>query len=132
MSLRPPRTAAVPPARQNPASALDYEIAQEMAAALGRLGRGLERALADLAAFDDAHTRHANQHEHRAALVAAASHALWCFIVQREACGLRDNRSLLRDYGVPPEVRDRMGAFPPGAAAQLRPAARTHKPNRVP
>jgi hypothetical protein len=45
-------------------------------------------------------------------LVAEASSALWHFAVQREACGLRDMRYVLRDYGVPAEVAARMGALP--------------------
>jgi hypothetical protein len=49
----------------------------------------------------------------RARLVAEASHALWCFIVQREAIGLRDSKPVLRDYRVPAEVHNRMGAFRP-------------------
>ena len=40
-----------------------------------------------------------------------AGDALWCFMVQREACGLRDPRPVLRDYRVPAEVRNRMGVF---------------------
>jgi hypothetical protein len=43
--------------------------------------------------------------------VAAASDALWCFVVQREACGLRDPRPVMRDYRVPAEVQNRMGVF---------------------
>ena len=31
------------------------------------------------------------------------------FVVQREACGLRDSRVLMREYNVPPEVQLRMG-----------------------
>jgi hypothetical protein len=50
----------------------------------------------------------------RAALVASAAQALWQFVVQREACGLRDSGTMMRMYGVPAEVRDRMGVFPPG------------------
>jgi uncharacterized protein DUF6665 len=46
--------------------------------------------------------------------VAAAAQALWEFVVQREACGLRDSRMVMRMYAVPAEVRDRMGAFPSG------------------
>jgi len=42
MTLRPPR----PSSRTSHSAALDYEIAQEQAVALGRLGRALERALA--------------------------------------------------------------------------------------
>jgi hypothetical protein len=37
-----------------------------------------------------------------------AGHALWMFVVQREACGLRDSRTLMRDYNVPGEVQQRM------------------------
>jgi hypothetical protein len=102
---------------ENPAAALDYEIAREKASALGRLGRRLEAALAALAAFDaqpdhEASTSPALRRERRDALVAAAGEALWMFIVQREACGLRDSARAMRDYGVPAEVRLRMGIFP--------------------
>jgi len=48
----------------------------------------------------------------RRALVDAAGQALWLFVVQREAIGLRDMRTLMRDYGVPAEVFNRMGAAP--------------------
>lgn len=86
--------------------ALDYEIAQEQASALGRLGRMLEAALAALSEHDRAHPEPAAG---RGQLVADASYALWCFMVQREACGLRDPRPVLRDYRVPAEVHNRMG-----------------------
>ena len=94
----------------NPAAALDYEIAQEKASTLGRLGRRLEAALAALRAFDAAAPEPCA--ETRRALVAQAGHALWMFVVQREAVGLRDSRQLMRDYAVPPEVQYRMGALP--------------------
>jgi hypothetical protein len=106
---------------------LDYEIAQEKAAALGRLGRGLEKALAELAAFDAAWAERAEDkpteakhRDARAALIEAAGHALWLFLVQRDSCGLRDARAVMRDYRVPTEVQARAGAFPPrrkGSAA---------------
>ena len=130
MTLRPPRS------RANTArdSALGCEIAQEQAAALGRLGRALEAALAALAQHDraarerdgDATNRPSPTGPLRERLVREASDALWCFVVQREACGLRDQslrdqnlrdqsfgdqRSIIRQYGVPAEVRNRMGAF---------------------
>jgi hypothetical protein len=88
--------------------ALDYEIAQEQAAALGRLGRALEAALAALSEYE---RTNGEPGATRARLVADASDALWCFVVQREACGLRDPRPVLRDYRVPAEVHNRMGAF---------------------
>jgi hypothetical protein len=98
-----------------PVDVLNYEIVQEQAAALGRLGRGLEAALKELREFDAAQAQSdasCQQWQARRALLTAASHALWMFVVQREACGLRESRSLMRDYGVPAEVQERMGASP--------------------
>ena len=40
-----------------------------------------------------------------------AGQALWALVVQREACGLRDVESVLREYGVPREVYLRMGYY---------------------
>jgi hypothetical protein len=124
----------MPPVKSfsTPVEVLGGEILQEQASALGRLGRGLEKALADLRVFDEAHpgldrggpartrdgdasSRPAALHEEqraRRALVSAAGQALWMFVVQRESCGLRDSRHVMRDYGVPPEVQERMGIFP--------------------
>lgn len=102
--------------RQAPQDALEYELAQEQAFALGRLGRALEAALAALFAFDAARdpamALTPEERRARTTLVAEAGTALWYFTVQREAVGLRDSAQVLRDYGVPAEVRDRMGAFP--------------------
>jgi hypothetical protein len=100
---------------QSPADLLEHELAQEKASALGRLGRALEAALAALAALDAEHPREtssADRRKLRASLVAQASLALWHFIVQRDVCGLRDMRAVLRDYRVPQEVAARMGARP--------------------
>jgi hypothetical protein len=113
----------MPPVKplSTPVEVLGHEILQEQASSLGRLGRGLEAALADLRAFDAAHpgvqgtSESAFPSGHRTArqaLVSAAGNALWMFVVQREACGLRDSRSVMRDYKVPAEVQDRMGIFP--------------------
>jgi hypothetical protein len=114
MSLQPPQRLASRLAEQTPQTALDYEIAQEMASALGRLGRDLEATLAALAAFDAEPTDlpAADRRSARIALVRTAAQALWHFVVQRESIGLRDTVRVLRDYRVPNEVRDRMGAFP--------------------
>jgi len=92
--------------------ALDYEIAQEQASALGRAGRALEAALAAVADYDRAEHRADAEHRvARAKLVEDAGDALWCFIVQREAIGLRDPRPVMREYRVPVEVQNRMGVF---------------------
>jgi hypothetical protein len=85
---------------------LEYEIAQEKASALGRLGKRLEGALAALAACP----RTANSDRaFRDSLVEQAGYALWLFVVQREACGLNNSTQMMRDYQVPKEVYVRMG-----------------------
>jgi hypothetical protein len=136
MTLRPTPGSARQPI------ALDYEFAQELASALGRLGRALEAALTALAEFDraleggpdrkpdrmpayePAADLSGENRKTRANLVAAAGHALWCFIVQRESCGLRDPRPVIRDYRVPAEVQNRMGimATPHPGRPRRRPA----------
>jgi hypothetical protein len=94
-----------------PVAALDYEIVQEQASALGRLGRALETALAALSDYDSAGAAPAVPDAARAELVAAASEALWYFMVQRETCGLRDQQPIIHAYRVPAEVHARMGVF---------------------
>ena len=97
---------------RTPLDVLDYEVLQERAAALGRMGRALETALAKLREFDAAHPRAgapASAEQARRSLVMEAGYALWMCVVQREACGLRDSRTLMRDYNVPGEVQKRMG-----------------------
>jgi hypothetical protein len=123
MTLRPPRSGA----RAASEAALGYEIAQEQAAALGRLGRALEAALSALSRHDGANGRQGGATSRAAAptdpqrerLVQDASDALWCFVVQREACGLIDQRQIIRAYGVPADVRNRMGVFGSATAARV-------------
>ena len=110
MGLRIPRGFASPD-RGGRVDALNYELLQESAATLARLGRGVERALEALAAFDAGHA-HGGPAAERDPLVAAAGEALWFYVVQREVMGLRDVESVLRHLGVPREVRMRMGINP--------------------
>jgi hypothetical protein len=99
---------------------LDQEILQEQATALGRLGRALEQALTALRAFEETHgfaetggrQIAPEVRAERAVLRDRAGAALWQFIIQREACGLRDPRQVMREYRVPAEVQARMGAMP--------------------
>jgi len=105
------------PAGSSHVVALDYEIAQEQASTLGRMGRALEAALAALAAYECNLTAYRAT---RTELVQDASDALWCFIVQRDCCGLRDPRPVLREYRVPAEVQNRMGIV--GAGRRASPA----------
>jgi hypothetical protein len=85
---------------------LEYEIAEERASALGRLGRRLEAALAALAAYPPPTT---SERTIRDSLLEDAGYALWLFIVQRETCGLNDSKHVMQTYGVPSEVYARMG-----------------------
>ena len=105
------RSSVLDASAANPNAALEYEIAREKAVSLGRLGRRLEAALAALQAFDASHAC-APRRAEREALLAEAGTLLWHFIVQREACGLRDGARVMQDYGVPNAVRARMGVFP--------------------
>jgi hypothetical protein len=86
-----------PSSPNTPLDVLEYELVQEQAAALGRMGRALETALAKLREFD---TSTPGLDQSRSALVKEASKALWMFVVQREACGLRDSGTIMRDYEV--------------------------------
>ncbi len=122
MTPLPPRFSH---SRKSREGALDYEIVQEQAAALGRLGRALEAALAALSNYDRAQAEHRDDAAPsgaaaRTRLVQDASEALWGFIVQREACGLRDWRLIVREYGVPSEVQNRMGVFEAGMPRNSR------------
>ena len=85
---------------------LQYEIAEERASALGRLGRRLEAALTALAACPRTAD---SDRKIRDGLVEQAGYALWLFVVQREACGLRKIDHVIQVYGVPREVVARMG-----------------------
>ena len=84
----------------------EYEIAQERASALGRLGRRLDAALTALAACPRTAGSNRNTRE---SLVEEAGYALWLLAVQREACGLNKIDYAIQVYGVPNEVVARMG-----------------------
>jgi hypothetical protein len=103
--VRSPRNAAFRPTGLD---VFEYELVQEKAHALGRMSRRAVEALDALKAFDAA----PGDPQARAELVRAAGEALWYYVVQREVCGFRDTEALLRELGVPREVRLRMGVFP--------------------
>lgn len=83
-------------------AALRYELLEEQAAALGRLGAKLEKALAALEAHQGA--------EGRPEKLRAAADAAWCFLVQREVMGMRDRAAMVAQYAIPREVMNRIGA----------------------
>lgn len=82
-------------------AALRYELVEEQAAALGRMGRKAEAALAALKAHEG---------EGRGEAVKAAADAVWCYLVQREVMGFRDRAKIVADYEIPREVMARLGA----------------------
>ena len=83
---------------------LDAEIIAEKASSLGHHGRQVEKAIAALRA-------HEGTAEERQDLLRKAAREVWAFFVQRELCGLRDQREVIRFYGIPPEVLNRLGAI---------------------
>ncbi len=82
-------------------AALRHEVMEEQAAALGRMGRKAEAALATL---------RAHQGEGRLETLRTAADAVWCFLVQREVMGLRDRAAVVAQYDIPREVMVRLGA----------------------
>jgi hypothetical protein len=106
MTVRPPSNLGPRPT----AATLDFlqhEIMQEKASTLGRLTQAFEKALAAFLAFEA--QPNGGPLEQRERLLDEAGEALWWFVVQREACGLRNTEAVLREYGVPSAVRLRMG-----------------------
>ena len=79
---------------------LQYELLEEQAASLGRMGEKLEAALAALRQADDVG---------RPAALRAAADACWCFFVQRDVMGLRDRAAVIAHYAIPRAVLNRIG-----------------------
>jgi hypothetical protein len=103
LSLRTPRDLSTSTRFETGPSAIEAEIAQERALALGRVGREVEAALGRLKDL-------APNAPERRRFVAAAADAAWRFFVQREACGLFDHDQAIADYAIPREVLARVGA----------------------
>lgn len=105
MPLSPSDLLAAARARADQGSSvLDSEILAEKASSLGHHGRLVEQALIALRAFEGAP-------EERLELVKKAAREVWAFFVQRELCGLRDQKEIVRFYNIPQEVLVRLGAM---------------------
>lgn len=87
---------------------LKTEMAGESASSLGYHGRQVEAAMVAIRAFDAAGTGTADQ---RIVLLKKAAKAVWGYFVQREMCGMRDHRWVIKDYGITNEVMARLGAI---------------------
>jgi hypothetical protein len=92
--------------------AFQHEVAQEKAEVLGRTGMRLERAVEQLRAHDRGRSG-SRATAQRERLLWDLAERVEAFVVQREACGLRDTRYLLEFYDVPREVMARIGARRP-------------------
>jgi hypothetical protein len=82
-------------------TALNVEMLEEKAAALGRAGKRVEETLALLQECSD---------EDREAVRRAAADAVYAYLIQRELCGLRDQQAVFRSYNVPGDVIAILGA----------------------
>jgi hypothetical protein len=87
---------------------LEADLLAEKASSLGHHGRLVETAMAALRAFD---AQPGGDPEERLKLVKAAARQVWGFLVQRELCGLRDQKQIIKDYSIPGEVVVRLGAI---------------------
>jgi hypothetical protein len=107
MSLRPPQ----PPAAHDRSgtSVLDYEIAQQKAQSLGRIGHEVEQALARLRACPAGPDLRPEELARRSALVDHAADRVWALMIQRELCGLRHWDAAVKSYAIPREVLNRVG-----------------------
>ncbi|MBB3609343.1 DUF6665 family protein [Rhizobium sp. BK602] len=106
MSVRPPQSLRQFHSTDSGFNVLEYELMAERASSLGRHGLKLETALADLRAWNP--ERHSG--DERENLLNKASDAVWAFFIQREICGLRNNRDIIQRYAIPNEVLARVGA----------------------
>jgi hypothetical protein len=105
--MLPPEVLAARVMRDTGVNLLENEILAEKAASLGHHGRLVEKSLAELRAFDST----TGSAEDRLELVRAAARHVWAFFVQRELCGLRDQKQMIQFYQIPGEVLARLGAI---------------------
>ena len=74
---------------------------------LGTLGCQVEQALARLRTFDAG--AHGADEARRSALLDDAADWVWALMIQRELCGLRFWEVVVKEYGIPREVLNRLG-----------------------
>jgi hypothetical protein len=107
MTVRPPQSFSTGLARETGWSVLDCEILQQKAHTLGTLGSQVEQALARLRTFDAG--AHEADEARRSALLDDAADRVWAMMIQRELCGLRFWDAVVKQYGIPREVLNRVG-----------------------
>src|SRR5690554_1774752 len=85
-------------------STLDYELAGEMAAALGHSGRQAQQCVATLLEFE-------GEEAQRAAIRKKAVDAVYAYFIQRELAGMRNHEEIIRTLNIPREVIVRLGSY---------------------
>ena len=108
--------------KPDPLVEIEVGILGDTAAALGRAGRRLGRAVDALAAFDRRGIRRPRE---RSALLHAAADALWVYVVQKEAIGVTDHSKVDEVYGVTPELWRVMGTSRADVQSRGAPEARS-------
>ena len=86
--------------------------AADRTSALGRAGRVLETALLAVETYEAIGAGDRRGCAEHAALVQVTADSLWQFLVQREACGLTDHRSVDEHFSIPSIVWKRIGVQP--------------------
>jgi hypothetical protein len=103
MSFRPPQS-LIRPGFTNPSlNVLEYELQAERTAALARQGTTVEVSLAEL------RQSQSGEDGHREELLYRAADAVWALFIQREMCGMRNNRDIIKRYDIPEQVLARVG-----------------------
>jgi hypothetical protein len=108
MAVRIPQSLSPALQQETGWSVLDYELREQKAHTLGTLSGQVEQGLAALRAFD-AEAQGPDREDHRHTLLNEAADRVWAFMIQRELCGLRNWEAVVRDYGIPREVLNRVG-----------------------
>ena len=106
MAFRPPTNSLGKATLSNGQEMLIDEIVAEQASALGHQGRKVEKLLAALRAAEEA-----GDAEACADLTRRAAREVWAFFVQREMCGMRNHKSVIKEMQIPRAVLLRLGVF---------------------
>ncbi|ESR26377.1 DUF6665 family protein [Lutibaculum baratangense] len=101
MAVRPPKSLAKVVNPDTGMSLVEAEIQAETASSLGHHGRKVEAALNRLEVAGE---------EERPEALTLAAREVWAFFIQRELCGMRDHRLVVREMGIPDAVLRRLGA----------------------
>jgi hypothetical protein len=101
MAVRPPQNLARVINPETGLSMVEAEMLAETAASLGHHGKKVETALRKLQECDE---------ETRATHTNAAARAVWEYFIQRELCGMRDHRLIIKEMQIPQTVLNMLGS----------------------